>query len=332
VIKEMAIRDEKSMEEWKREISCMVMYRSPFVVEIYGFHWNGVNKLSIIMEYMSRGDLYSILHKSPDKNPLSKVLRLRMARHIALGVSHLHKNRVVHRDIKSMNVLISDDYACKLTDFGTAKMIGANTQTELMTNNAGTPLWMAPEVKHGNFYSCPADIYSMGLVFYEIFEKALPLWDQYASRVRLPSVFQSASLVCPCIQSDPNRRPNADTVVDVLDKMIYNVCTGLKAVVPAGCYEAKGEFKTTEEKETEELRILYKYLVGCSAAEVDAWMERVFPPPVQKAAHKNMPGVPVGVPVGQPMHQMGHPMQQMGQPIFPPSFGFPPNMQAPPGY
>jgi len=331
------------MEEWKREISCMVMYRSPFVVEIYGFHWNGLNKLSIIMEYMAKGDLYTILHKSPDKNPLSKILRLRMARHIALGVSHLHKNRVIHRDIKSMNVLIADDYACKLTDFGTAKMIGA-PQSELMTNNAGTPLWMAPEVKHGNFYNFPADIYSLGLVFYEIFEKTLPLWDQYQSRVRLPSVFQSASLVCPCIQSDPNKRPHADTVVDVLDKMIYNVCTGLKAVVPASSYEVKGEFKTTEEKETEELRALYKYLVSCSAAEVDGWVEKVFPPPVQKASHKS--GVPMGVPMpghpmGQPMHPMGQPMghpmgqpigQPMGQPIYPPSFGFPPNMQAPPGY
>lgn len=79
-----------------------------------------------------------------------------MARHVALGVAWLHKNGIMHRDIKSMNVLVTDDYSCKLTDFGTAKLLGQ--QQVMMTLNTGSPLWMAPEVKVGQ-YGFPADVF-----------------------------------------------------------------------------------------------------------------------------------------------------------------------------
>lgn len=100
-----------------------------------------------------------------------------------------------------MNILVTDDYACKLTDFGTAKLAGA--QQIMMTVNAGTPLWMAPEVKVGQ-YSFPADIFryfsatyktnrplSLGLVLFEIFHgNLLPYWDNYTTTITLPTNFR----------------------------------------------------------------------------------------------------------------------------------------------
>ena len=91
--------------------------------------------------------LLAVLHKKADKHPLSLVQRMRMARHCALGFSVLHNNGIMHRDVKSMNILVTEDYSCKITDFGCSKLIGQ--QAMLMTMGTGTLLWMAPEVKTG---------------------------------------------------------------------------------------------------------------------------------------------------------------------------------------
>jgi serine/threonine protein kinase len=74
-----------------------------------------------------------------------------MARHCALGVSFLHGNGLMHRDIKSMNILVTEDYSCKLTDFGCAKL--ANAASVLNTVNSGTPLWMVSPLYFGVFQS-----------------------------------------------------------------------------------------------------------------------------------------------------------------------------------
>lgn len=104
------------------------------------------------------GDLYGIIHKKADKHPLSIIQRLRMARHCALGVSFLHTNHLMHRDIKSMNILVTDDYSCKLTDFGCAKLSSA--MSVLNTMNSGTPLWMAPEVRTGQYRFVSIHLYT----------------------------------------------------------------------------------------------------------------------------------------------------------------------------
>lgn len=68
--------------------------------------------------------LSGVLHKRPEDHPLSIIQRMRMARHCALGFAFLHKKGIMHRDVKSMNILVTDDYACKITDFGCSKLVG----------------------------------------------------------------------------------------------------------------------------------------------------------------------------------------------------------------
>jgi len=273
VIKEMEIRDVKSLEDWKKEISLMVITRSAFIVELFGYNYHS-GTLSIIMEYMSKGDLYNILHTNPHKHYLSRIMRFRMARHIALGVSHLHKYGIMHRDIKSMNVLVSDDYACKLSDFGTAKIVTSTIQYLTYTMNAGTPLWMAPEVKLGGNYNLPADVYSLGLVFYELFEKKLPLWDGTRQCAQLPPNYLFAFMVVPLINVNPQLRLTANQVVDMLDTLIFTLVTNVKKFVSPEHYEVKEEFKTPEEKETAESKQLYKYLLSLPKDEIDILMSK----------------------------------------------------------
>lgn len=159
---------------------------------------------------MDLGDLFGVLHKKADKHPLSLIQRMRMSRHCALGIQVLHNNKIIHRDVKSMNVLVNKDYNCKVTDFGCSKVSNefsafntVNTGTLLFVVSwltfKGTPLWMAPEVKTGN-YSYPSDIYSLGLVLYELFERKLPMFDPNTQITTLPRQFQ----VCTSAGRFPN--------------------------------------------------------------------------------------------------------------------------------
>lgn len=220
VIKDMTVQGEKSVEEWKKELITMSMNACPYICQVYGYTHER-KTLTIVMEYMQNGDLFSIL-EDPVRHPLSSLQKLRMSRHIALAINQLHSNGMIHRDIKSMNVLVTEDYSCKLADFGTAKL--NDNSTFMNTMNAGTPLWMAPEVKSG-MYNFTADIYSYGVVLFELFEgPLLPHWNQQTQTLTLAPPFKSSSLVLPCVNRDPTARPTAKQISQHLDFLTNKFC------------------------------------------------------------------------------------------------------------
>jgi len=218
VIKDLEIQNQKSIDDWKKEVAVMCQNRSPYIAEIYGFTSEN-NTLTIVMEYFEFGDLFGILHKKADKHPLSLLQRMRMARHCTLGIAFLHKNHIIHRDIKSMNVLVRSDYACKLTDFGCAKLVHEQQQQQQLfhTIATGTPFWMSPEVKTGGVYGFPADVFSLGIVLYELFQRELPPYDNTRQVAVLPTNFRSAGIVLPCVHPDPKMRPTCDILLNELD-------------------------------------------------------------------------------------------------------------------
>jgi serine/threonine protein kinase len=280
VIKDMEIHNARNVEDWKRELQLMSQNRCPYVVDVLGYCANG-NILTIIMEYMENGSLYDLIHVK--RTPLSLLQRLRMARHCALGLAHLHNKGILHRDVKSMNILVSKDFSCKLTDFGCAKLIDPGRQL-YNTANSGTPLWMAPEVKRG-VYSFSADIYSLGLVLYEIFEYQLPYYDLITQSVHLPAQFQSAPVVRPCVSLRPDSRPTAVKVVNVLNQMIRNVLEKVKDVLPPedirqirslGDAQKLIEAKGNDDTETGELSDIYRYLLCKDPIYVDTLINRAY--------------------------------------------------------
>jgi len=221
-------------------------------------------------------------------DPLSMLQRLRMARHCALGLSLLHQHLVIHRDVKSLNILVTEDYSCKLTDFGCAKLI--SDRQIFNTANSGTPLWMAPEVKQGQ-YSFSADIFSLGLVVYELFERKLPGWDDNRKVIILPNQFQSYSLVTPCVHTVPEKRPTAILVVKALDKMIISMVESVKASLSNTEQELLLQSATTEGDVIENNLVqLYKYLLTRTPEEADAIINRAylkFPKGKQSAQKKS---------------------------------------------
>ncbi|OQR81543.1 hypothetical protein THRCLA_11633 [Thraustotheca clavata] len=188
---------------------------------------------SIIFEYLPFS-LFEQINGSQD--PTKKIppfpntwqKRLQMIMDVARGLQFLHSFNIVHRDLKSLNLLITDEGRVKLADFGIAKV-----ENEFMTRCCGTYQWMAPEVIVSQSYSVSADIYSFGVVMWEICEASVPFADTPAALVAMAVIQENKrpaispnipnplkELITKCWDKDANIRPDAATIVTSLTNFL----------------------------------------------------------------------------------------------------------------
>uniref|UniRef100_A0A0E0K0K0 non-specific serine/threonine protein kinase n=1 Tax=Oryza punctata TaxID=4537 RepID=A0A0E0K0K0_ORYPU len=155
------------LKEFLREVAIMKSLRHPNIVLFMGAVTQPPN-LSIVTEYLSRGSLYRILHKHGARENLDEKRRLSMAFDVAKGMNYLHKRNppIVHRDLKSPNLLVDKKYTVKVCDFGLSRL-KANTFLSSKTA-AGTPEWMAPEVIRDEPSNEKSDVYSFGVILWEL--------------------------------------------------------------------------------------------------------------------------------------------------------------------
>ena len=99
--------------------------------------------MAIVMELVSNGNLYEKLR---DNESLPWTIKYSIATDIAYGLTYLHDRGIIHRDLKSLNVLLDDKLNAKICDFGLAKVKTQSHSTATMGGSAGTILWMAPEL------------------------------------------------------------------------------------------------------------------------------------------------------------------------------------------
>jgi serine/threonine protein kinase len=126
--------------------------------------------LAVVMEFMGRGTLFACLNDAA--LGLSFGRRVRLVRNVAEGMRFLHARGVVHRDLKSLNVLVNGDWVAKVSDFGQAKERDGGKMTAAAV---GTMLWAAPEVLCGDGeYDERADVYSFAIVMWEAYARRVP--------------------------------------------------------------------------------------------------------------------------------------------------------------
>ncbi len=127
----------------------------------------------IVMEYLPGGSLRSFLEKNnPGSIPLKTVVM--MALDVARGMTYLHSQGVVHRDLKSDNLVLTKELHVKLADFG----VGCQeSQCDLFNADLGTYRWMAPEMIKHKHYSKKVDVYSFGIVLSELVTGLVPFHD-----------------------------------------------------------------------------------------------------------------------------------------------------------
>ena len=163
------------VREFEREVALMRSLRSPHIVQFLGSALDPPRDVCIVTEYMARGSLYGVLRDSAV--PLAWDLLLAMAQDAARGMVYLHTCTppIIHRDLKSQNILVDEFWRCKVADFGLSTVLGQQqSQASLTMTACGTPCWTAPEVLRATRYSPKADVYSFAVVLWECLCRADP--------------------------------------------------------------------------------------------------------------------------------------------------------------
>ncbi|RHY04986.1 hypothetical protein DYB36_008132 [Aphanomyces astaci] len=214
------------IQSFVHEIQLMSQFDSPYIVNLVGAAWTRPSDLQCVMEFMDGGDLKEYLdtHSSQEFAWADKYVHLLS---IADGLCYLHSMNVIHRDVKSRNVLLDSTKGTKLTDFGISKEDIQATRTV----GVGTFRWMAPEVLQDQGYTISADIYSFGMLLSEFDTHRVPYEDMKNPITRQPiadsaiilkvvsgSIRPTFTSECPpwilelaaqCLAWDPTDRPTA---------------------------------------------------------------------------------------------------------------------------
>ncbi|KAL9820732.1 serine/threonine-protein kinase PAK 1-like isoform 2-T2 [Geothlypis trichas] len=175
------------------------------------------------MEYMDGGTLSDVISKSC----LCEDEMAAISRECLQGLDFLHSNDVIHRDVKSGNILLRTDGSVKLADFGLSTQL--NSEQSRPCSVAGTPWWMAPEVVTGHPYGPKVDIWSLGMVGIEMIEQEPPYCSESSDtaqrliatvgtpKLRQPKLL--SALLCDflscCLQTDEEQRWSAKELLQV---------------------------------------------------------------------------------------------------------------------
>eukprot|EP00727_Mastigamoeba_balamuthi_P010571 m51a1_g6136 putative ankyrin repeat-containing protein (1719) ;mRNA; f:243843-250315 len=226
--------EQKTMDDFRQEVQFLCSLRSSHFVYFYGVVIEP--RCLLVLEYCSHGSLNNFM-QTDVAFPWDMVLRF--AQEATRGLSYLHNWRpqIVHRDFKSHNLLISDSWQIKITDFGLSRSLANNRET--LAKVRGTYAYCCPELYFGKEYTDRSDVYSLSIVLWEMVARALtgeyqrPFAEfpriQFEFQILLqvaksnlrPTMPQScpqelAQLITDCWDPAPERRPSAPEVLDRL--------------------------------------------------------------------------------------------------------------------
>ena len=215
---------EEVHREFAQELRILRKVRHKNIVQLIGA-MTKPPRLCLVTEFMKGGSALQFLHKHA---PLKTPQLVRLALGVALGMDYLHKVNVVHRDLKTANLLMDENEVVKVADFGVARV--KSTDGSHMTAETGTYRWMAPEVIAHQHYTHKCDVFSYGVLLWELvsggdipYSGYTPLQAavgvvQRGLRPTVPATCHPvvAQTMQYCWQPDPNARPEFEQVVELL--------------------------------------------------------------------------------------------------------------------
>ncbi|KAJ9706613.1 hypothetical protein PVL29_001866 [Vitis rotundifolia] len=226
---------EGTLQDYKKEIDIMRRLRHPNVLLFMGAVYSQ-ERLAIVTELLPRGSLFRVLHKSNQALDIRR--RLRMALDVARGMNYLHHRNppIVHRDLKSSNLLVDKNWNVKVGDFGLSKL--KHTTFLTAKSGRGTPQWMAPEVLRNDPSNEKSDVFSFGVIMWELMTQSIP-WVHLNSlqvvgivgfmdrRLDLPEGLDPrlSSVIHDCWKTNPEQRPSFVDIIHYMTSLIQTFAT-----------------------------------------------------------------------------------------------------------
>jgi len=183
-----------------------------------------INTLNIVTEYADDGDLNQKIEKlKQKKSPFTEKEIINYLIQICLALNHIHKKKIIHRDLKSGNIFLTKGGLVKLGDFGISK--GFKNTWEKAKSKVGTPYYLSPEIINNKPYDSKSDIWALGVMLYEMMTFKMPFNANSLPALSLkilrgiyqqPSSYYSKdliNLVKQCLTLEPKKRPSAEMIL-----------------------------------------------------------------------------------------------------------------------
>ncbi|XP_022104013.1 NUAK family SNF1-like kinase 1 [Acanthaster planci] len=200
----------------RQEIEVMSSLHHPHIIRVTEV-FESRDKIVMVMEYAPGGELYDYINGGKATPAEAK----RLFRQIALAVQHLHKNNVVHRDLKLENVLLDSDLTVKIADFGLSSTFD---RSRLLDTFCGSPLYASPEIINGTPYHGPeVDCWSLGVILYAMVYRTMPFHGADFAQLKAqitggdfyepPSLSEASGLIHRMLTVDPRKRSTIDGIL-----------------------------------------------------------------------------------------------------------------------
>ena len=208
-----------------KEISILQSINHPNIIKLYDYKFDR-NKLLLITEYCNGGNLTDWIKK---ENKTSQEV-LSVIKQILEGINYLHTNKIIHRDIKPQNILIQEPLIVKICDFGFSQTF--KEEISMFQTICGTPLFMSPEILKMQPYTIKSEIWSIGVLFYNIFFNSHPYGElesvnDYRSKLQTELIIPQITifdnnelnqtmnqLIKSMLSLETDRRPNIQEIID----------------------------------------------------------------------------------------------------------------------
>ena len=241
VIKSELVTSDEVVARFLREARATSNLNHPNIVSVYDLGQTPDGTLYIAMEFIDGPSLKDVIRRNGPLTPLESIDILRQ---VASALSSAHRKQIVHRDLKSDNLMLASEGArriVKLVDFGIAKTFDDSTQLTAAGYMLGTPHYMSPEQAAGKPVDHRADLYSLGVILYEMLTGEVPFGDAALTSVLVrlateipppPSARRPDRGVPPsldavamrCLEKDPDRRfHSADEFADALERAFADI-------------------------------------------------------------------------------------------------------------
>ncbi|XP_077369766.1 tyrosine-protein kinase Srms [Festucalex cinctus] len=229
----MLKQEDTKQDEFVKEVQALKSLHHPKLIQLLAMCSRG-EPVYIVTELMSKGSLKSYL-ASAEGQVLTSAHLIYMGSQVAEGMAYLEDRNIVHRDLAARNILVGEDLVCKVADFGLARIIKDSVYTASRTTKIPVR-WTAPEAAIHQKFSVKSDVWSFGVLLYEMMSRGKMPYEGKNNKQVLDLLSSGARLACPsrcphniyrimmdCWAAEPSKRPSFHALHSQLDSIYARI-------------------------------------------------------------------------------------------------------------